>query len=562
MHVRPSFIAGASWGLAWLLASGGALASNPLESPDNGSASFSRGGAWLATGNDPIAAHYNPAGLALQPTGGSLEVNLSFNHVCFDRLNAGNAPTGPRQEAQPTADGDLQYDPACNARPDFPRAVPSIAVAWRVTDRLGLGLALVPPAAYGSALREWPAFSQGYNARTGAVQTVPSPYRYMTVGNLSTILFPTASAGYEIAPGLRVGAGFISGIAVLNVSSTSAASVAANDVADHAVDDAQSRLLTKDLFVPGAVLGMHWSPTSHLDVALWGRWLDAIRTHQADLTVIGHYYAADLASPRPICQEKDTFSTKCQGLAIKNEYSDALTLFKFAIPPEIRAGVRFHQPRSKAAVLEAGAHPAVDPLRDDVFDVELDGSYTVNSVTDAIEVRFRQTADGTAVVPVAPLGKLPPNADRYTGYKDSVGARLGGQYNVLAGKLGLRAGSWFETAAANADYLNVAPVPALRGGFGGGIVLRQDGIDFQLGFQHHWSAGLDNAGEGSIVGNAGVLRECAGQGCPAPGQGAAPPFQIGKSPAEQQFRTFQAVNGGNVTQSANVFTVGGVVRFR
>jgi len=66
---------------AGVLSASAAFASNPLEYPDNGSASFSRGGAWLGVANEPIATHYNPAGLATQGSGFSVEQQLNFNTV-------------------------------------------------------------------------------------------------------------------------------------------------------------------------------------------------------------------------------------------------------------------------------------------------------------------------------------------------------------------------------------------------------------------------------------------------------------------------------------------------
>ncbi|MBM4361913.1 MAG: hypothetical protein FJ104_04480 [Deltaproteobacteria bacterium] len=511
--------------------------------------------------SDPIATHYNPAGLALQPTGVSLDANLSWNQVCFDRRNPGNAPTGPRQEADPDVAAGLQYDPACNARGDFPTTVPSIAVAFRLSRDVGVGIAVVPPAAYGARDEEWSPVTKGYNADPAvrAPQTVPAPYRYMTVGAQSTLLFPTASVGWAISPDVRIGAGFVSGIAVINVWAVSAAKVRASDVGDHANEDAQSHLITGDLFVPGVVLGLQASASRFFDVALWARYLDAIRTHEGRLTVLGRYYNDDLSAPRPVCSNPDAYSTECQGQAIRNEFrGDDFKRFELPLPPEVRAGVRFHQPRRAPG---APAAESSDPLRDDVFDVELDASYSVNSVSDVIRVRLGGAADGTASVPVIPVGELPPNADRYTGFQDSFGLRLGGQWNPLPEKLGLRLGTWFESAAARDDYLHVTPVPAARGGFGGGVVVRQDRLDVQLGYQRHWSATMDNQGEGSLPGNAGVLEPCAGQGCPAPGTGTEPPFQVGKAPVDQQFRTFQAVNGGRVTQSAHVVTLGAVLRF-
>src|SRR5215212_3785572 len=74
-----------------------AAASGPLEYPDNGGAAFSRGGAWLATATDPLAAHYNPAAMATQQSGFELGLLFAYQSVCYQRKNPGNTETGPRQ---------------------------------------------------------------------------------------------------------------------------------------------------------------------------------------------------------------------------------------------------------------------------------------------------------------------------------------------------------------------------------------------------------------------------------------------------------------------------------
>lgn len=190
---------------------------------------------------------------------------------------------------------------------------------------------------------------------------------------------------------------------------------------------------------------------------------------------------------------------------------------------------------------------ARDPLHDDLFDVELDGSFTQSSQAEIAQVRMLGTPNGEAVVPFRPVGFLPPNADRNNGYRDTFGARLGGQFNVVQDKLALLAGTWIESQAAADEYLHISPVPALRGGVGGGLILRQAPLDFVLGYQRHWSEQMDNGGRGAVRANAGIATDRT--------------FRIGAEPADEQFRTAQAVNGGRVSQSAHVFTMGAVWRF-
>jgi hypothetical protein len=105
--------------------------------------------------------------------------------------------------------------------------------------------------------------------------------------------------------------------------------------------------------------------------------------------------------------------------------------------------------------------------------------------------------------------------------------------------------------------LNISPVPAARGGFGGGIVYRHGNMDFSAGYQRHYSMGLDNKGDGALKAGAGTAQ---GGVVFRVGGGCEPPTPTCPS-EEQQFRTYHAVNGGRVEQSADVFTLGAVYRF-
>src|SRR5689334_21463400 len=283
-------------GGALVFGSSSARAVNPLEYPDNGSASFSRGGAWLAVANEPIATHYNPAGLAIQGSGFSVEQQLNFQHICYDRHGPNGAP-------EFATDTGLQYQPVCNDRNSFPSTIPSISLAWRVNRKLGLGLAVVPPAAYGNPDNGFPIFRQGLNTNDGTTQQIPAPYRYQQLNRQSIIIFPTIGVGYEIIPNLRVGAAFISGIAVINATTAGIEHDGPGQTATRAQFDTISTLYAKDLFVPGAILSLHWSPLPVLDLAAWGRYVSDAYTTQGNLTVVAEPYKGDFTGPKPICRE-------------------------------------------------------------------------------------------------------------------------------------------------------------------------------------------------------------------------------------------------------------------
>jgi len=525
--------AGTLMGAACVFVASAAFASNPLEYPDNGTASFSRGGAWLAVGNEPIATHYNPAALATQGSGFSIEQQLNFDHVCFDRRGPGNTPVGPNDSALvagSTTTHLLDYLPVCNTRGSFPATIPSISVAWRASDKLGFGLAIVPPATYGTPKGAFPIQTLGINNLTHQTQLVPAPYRYMQTDNQSTIIFPTASVGWEMLKHFRVGAGFISGIAVIDIDTVGGSNngTGNQEVGDHAHEDNPTHLLTKDLFVPGVVFSAHLSVLPQLDVSFWGRWMDSVRTHTADMTITAQLFD-QTGKLQPVCTGD---ITTCTTASINRYPGNALTAFKYTIPPEFRIGARFHQPRTKSRLIWEKGGEVRDPLHDDSFDVEVDGSYSLNSVADTVQVRFNP-------LPVVPTGvNLPPNADKPTGFKDSYGVRVGGQWNAVQDKFGVRAGGWFESQSVDPAQMEIFPVGATRWGFGGGIVLRQDFIDISLGYQRHLSAGQNNNGVGLMT----------------------IPVGTGNN-ANFNYRSVHTVNGGHITENAHVFSLGGTVRF-
>jgi hypothetical protein len=308
-----------------------------------------------------------------------------------------------------------------------------------------------------------------------------------------------------------------------------------------------------DAFVPGAVASLHASPWRWFDTGLWYRYLDKIRTSEPKAFVDRPQYDSTLTGVAPICDSTETEA--CSGQSIRNEFTGER--FEFAFPMELRLGLRFHMPHDDTIVrtltgdAPAGGGVIVrDPLNDDVFDVEVDLNWTNSSAASTIEARFKANPDGTAALPVKPQGLLPPNGDRDEGYRDTFGVRLGAQYNVLRNKLGLMAGTWIESAANDDAYLTVDPVVALRGGFGGGVVIRQEWLDVHLAYQRHWNAGYDNGGEGAQRTTAGTQ-----QGDPDGD------FRIGGPRGANEFRSFHTVNGGRVIQSANVFSADITVRF-
>jgi len=92
-----------------------AHATNVTEFPDNGSEQMGRGGAWVARASDPLAAFYNPAGLAGQNTRLTVQVNINTNHTCFTRQKSAFDTT-----QEPLADANGVFPKVCNDVAPFP----------------------------------------------------------------------------------------------------------------------------------------------------------------------------------------------------------------------------------------------------------------------------------------------------------------------------------------------------------------------------------------------------------------------------------------------------------
>jgi long-chain fatty acid transport protein len=282
--------------------------------------------------------------------------------------------------------------------------------------------------------------------------------------------------------------------------------------------------------------------------------MDAIRTSSGSLDVTQMVFNGNGQVNPPCSGQQPDGSTSfhnCANQSVPNHFPGAVQRFVYEIPPEVRAGLRIHLPRPDA-VRSFDEARSRDPLHDDVFDVEINGSFTWNSLANVTEVRLPEAGGKGALTTLPTNVPVPPNADRPTGYRDSIGARLGGQWNVVRDVLGVRAGGWFESNSQDPRFLTVAPIGATRFGFGGGFVARYGAMDVSIGYQRHLSQGLDNRGDGGLRAPAGA---------------ANPPFDLNNEPpgvsAEDrtQFRTQHAVNGGSVKFEAHVFTLGATVRF-
>jgi long-subunit fatty acid transport protein len=492
--------------------SGAAHATNILEFPDNGSEQMGRGGAWVARASDPLAVAFNPAGLAGQDTRLTLQSNFNFGHTCFTRVKAANDLT-TNDGVTYTAGQPNTYPQVCNKASGT--ANPQLAFAYKINDRLTAGIAILGPSAAGQA--QWPEFSSANGAN------IPGPERYLLLRTNVVLLEPTIGIGWEVVDRVRIGAAFIFGTApTIDFANASAAT---NQSADPAMNDVRAELTASKGFIPGFNTGVLWSPTNNLDVSGFYKYMSPITASGADLHAYSYYFTKQVANG-------DTGSPTQSGL-----YSGVGTI-RVPIPMEAKLGLRYHQPRNAATYNEHRR----DPMAQDAWDVEVDGTWAHDSQFQAIDIAFPTTPSlGAIGIP----GNLPPTASVPHNFQDVFGLRAGGDFSILPDQLSVRAGAFYETPAQrSSEYQNIDFMAEWRLGLAAGGTYRlhygsaehRHPIDLMAGYEHMFVGTSTNLSQNCI---------------PAISGDASAP----------QYRTAWPINLGTITNSVNVINVGASIAF-
>jgi long-chain fatty acid transport protein len=521
-----------------------ARATGILEFPDNGSEQMARGGAWMARASDPLAAFYNPAGLAGQMTRVTLQANLTLEQTCFTRQQAANDPT-TESLAGPTG----AFPKVCNAGGISPD--PQIGFTYRLTDRIGIGfLPLLAPSAPAQK-NTWPQF---VNDSSGTPQ--PAPQRYMLVSANLLLITPTLGAGFEVTDRLRLGASFQWGIATFDYKSATAAvngGAVVGAMPNPKSNDVLPEASGHQYFIPGFTLGAIWSPTDNLDVAGWYKYSAPVSA-DADLKAQPGAFSGGSAAGKP-----SPVSGGCTAPATTVSASVCdlgnIGKVKQVLPMEAKIGVRYHMPRSGVAYDEH----IRDPMSQDLFDAEVDFTYANDAAASNLQIRFPANPDGSGMVAVPGTpGSAPPNADVQHGLRDVLGVRLGGDFNVMPDRLALRAGGFLETRGQNPQFMNIDNVGSQKEGLALGATYRlrfgapekTHAIEFSVGYMHVFYATETNNGP---VG----LPALTGTNCQ--------PAEMNSNPncagGNQKYRTAWPINLGTITNAVDVFNVGLSYRF-
>ena len=455
-----------------------------LEWPGLGTRGAGRAGAWRARSDTSLALHVNPANLArLAGTQAEIAFHLGTSNVCFDRTGTPTQDGNGNSRVPTTPDpndtvfgtqaeyGDVEYPRLCNNRGLFP--LPQLALSLRPHRRVGIGLGVITPnaptagASFGDSEGTMPA-PDAPNGR------LPNASRYDVVRANLLLAWVTAGVGVELHPRLRFGATFGWGFANIQYTTVSAPLAGESPVLD-----ILAVLSVKDRFVPRVSGSLAAEPIDGLDLLAGFVWINHIRA-TGDLRLRSYHYATEETinqlNPRFGSSRTDrTFGAKL--------FAPQASSLSFA--------ARWAQIRPSAYDTDESGQrrrrEARDPMNDEVFDIELGVDVSLGRVVDAFEIGPHGPSDvdnrlDTGVTGVSIVES--PEFELRQNWKTQVGVMLGADYNVLPGRLALRAGVSYENDGIEPGSERTGFLPWSRVSFAVGLTLRVDRLEVSMAYQH------------------------------------------------------------------------------
>jgi long-subunit fatty acid transport protein len=407
-----------------------------VEVPENGTVAYGRGGAFVARASDTSAVAHNMAGiLGLGGWQLGVNVNVGASSNCFQRAGAyeGNSDTpisarGTRFATLGGGDDLPQYA----GRP-YPEVCSNTAVAlaaqvlasYRVNRWLAFGFGLNTPSTPGSGQ----VFNDTVTLPGGLL--APTPARNMLFQKDLLVLYLPIGVAIAPHPRVRLGLTFEPGFARFQFGVMANAQYASPQSPD---SDLLIRLDASGLFL-GAAASTQILINRFLSFGAQFHF-NAPVSASGTATTTANYYAAPASGQIP-----GTFT---------------IEEMKVQLPWNLRAGLRFAFPRAGAPHTQDDGTGQYDPMRDDLFDVEADYSYERTSLLGTTSISNSGSINVGTNVPAPRTIALNSNL------ADVMGFRIGGDFNVIANRLALRAGFSYETQALN-DLQTVVHIPAYGG---------------------------------------------------------------------------------------------------
>lgn len=462
-----------------------------------GTRALGRGGAFAARADDPMAIAYNPAMLAdLPDTQLMLNSHLAFYDSCVQRPGAyGDPNIGTSGDTifnseGPNPDAWLAeaYPRVCNS--GYPAPSPNLVFAFRPIPEIGIAFGVLTPSGVNNS--RWGNGDGTIDTQQGLR---PSPVRFGLVDQNLVLIHPSVGIGWRIADFIRVGFTFQWGIGIVGFQNITSSG---DGRREDPFSDIRTQTQFVDFFVPAAILSVHVQPIPNLDIMVSGRVSDAI----GGITeASGHL---DLTTR--------AYSTASTSMPTLNRV-DGATL-RAGQPWQVAAAIRYAdriRPRPWERGFEAAVRDVVDDsMYSEAFDIELDVVYELNSQVDDFTVMLPRGAtvlvDG-AELPVPTAQPIPH------GFRDVLGIRLGGDWNIVPGEIAVRGGVHTEIPLGRSRYLIQDFINGYRVGLHLGATFRFGRFDLSIAYAHIFQVDT-RITNGNFRGVA-ALGTGTSEGCPA-----------------------------------------------
>lgn len=510
--------------------------------PGLGTRGLGRAGAWGVRADSPLALHLNPANLArLSGINAELSLHLASLQSCFDRdgtptrdgageprANENDTAANASDFGNPSDYGDIEYPEVCNGAGIFP--IPQLGLSFSPHERVGIGIGLIAKnnvghRTFGGVGRD----NIGTYAVPGApTGRLPVSSRYDVIEANVLLAFVAVGAGVELHPRLRVGATFGYGFASTGFT-PAVAPLAFQDFARDIIAEVDAH----DRFVPRIAFSVDAEPVDGLEVMAGFTWTGDVKA-SGDLNLRPVFWGdIDAQVNRPVAGFDDGWEDVTYPVRLRAPQTSVINFgARYAMA---RPGARTTTDRVNGVPApeagEGGVSRPFDPMRDEVFDLELDVVVTLGGRVDTFSVNSTPV-DGQRLVSGVLTLPGPPPIDLPHNWKTQVMVALGGDINVLPEAFALRWGLVYESHGVEAGYerLDFTPWQLFGGSFG--LTARIQRFELSLGYMYtHY-------------------------------------FTVNNSPTQAQVRAPSAagpgeiINAGRFTASANLVSLGLSYRFR
>ncbi|MBN1654509.1 MAG: hypothetical protein JXA30_12125 [Deltaproteobacteria bacterium] len=545
-----------------------------MELLPGGSKAAARGGASAARPDDPMTLLLNPAGMALIP-GVQLLINtdIPFLDMCVDPYGYYGWGTVRRTGVSEFGDsGEVEYDDngdpiigatyatdpmdkLCNSAGVIP--FPHVALVIPVIDGLSIGLGFVTSTMMTGI--QWGGSDGTIKTEDGGR---PTPTRYQLIRQKVAFgLDPTVGVAYRPLHWLQVGLSLQAYMADVESRVVQANDPTTSPHADMLVD-----LSADDYFLPALNFSIHATPITSLELMLGFRWMDDFNGSGRVVHTTNTYQEGNATEREPF----------------KNE-PIILDKVRVPFPWSMTFAIRYAELYRQRRTAKEKWHTERDPLYHELWDIELDVTYSFNKRSGTASIGFEKE-DAEIIFLNPEPESIPVNAatinqfnfDRHL--KDTIAVRLGGSYSVFPRLASINTGVFFESRGVDPDYANIDLFAFQRIGIGVGILTSFGAFESITSYTHifeeevlvappehddYFNSSSRDATKGfdkRVGGSEGVVLEDPDAPSPSEADGVARLRQSALADRDPQ-RFGRVVNAGKYTGGYDIISLGLVYRF-